>query len=374
MIIYRYLSRQLFWATLAVSSVLTFILVSSRFLKYLSQAAVGKLEGVAVFLIMAYRLPDFLELILPLGLFLGMLLSYGRMYLENEMVVLQACGVSQNRLLVLSMIPALCMAMVIGFFSFYLSPWGSQKANDLILEQERRSGLDVLSPRRFHSTSDGRTVTYVEDIDSRAGVMKNLFIVNYDREGRGEEYDKVALLRAAEGRYRIDASGNRYLVMSNGERFEVNPGSSEFGRSSYGEYTVKLENKLVTPETTEIEDQFTRDLLVNPTLEARVELQWRLSLMIMVPIVVFMAVPLSRVNPRQGRYLKMLPAILLYLSYLSLMMAVKGAIEKGKVPPELGLLWVHGVFLLVGVALNYWSDLRLMRTRRRSSRESVVPS
>ena len=66
MIIYRYLSRQLFWATLAVSSVLTFILVSSRFLKYLSQAAVGKLEGMAVFMVMAYRLPDFLELILPL--------------------------------------------------------------------------------------------------------------------------------------------------------------------------------------------------------------------------------------------------------------------------------------------------------------------
>ena len=68
------------------------------------------------------------------------------------------------------MIPAICMALVIGFFSFYLSPWGSQQANSLILEQERRSGLDVLSPRRFHSSSDGRTVTYVEDIDSRAGV------------------------------------------------------------------------------------------------------------------------------------------------------------------------------------------------------------
>ena len=374
MIIYRYLSRQLFWATLAVSSVLTFILVSSRFLKYLSQAAVGKLEGTAVFMIMAYRLPDFLELILPLGLFLGILLSYGRMYLENEMVVLQACGVSDKRLVGLSMVPAVCMALVIGFFSFYLSPWGSQQAHSLLLEQEKRSGLDVLSPRRFHSSSDGRTVTYVEDIDSRAEVMKNLFIVNYDREGRSEEYDKVVLLRAAEGRYRIDRSGNRYLVMSDGERFEVDPGNSQYGRSSYGEYTVKLENKLVDGESTEIEDQSTAALLEDSSIEARVELQWRLSLMIMVPIVVFMAVPLAKVNPRQGRYLKMLPAILLYLCYLSLMMAVKSAIEKGRIPPEVGIFWVHGIFLLIGFALNYWPDMKLKRSKRRMDRMKVQPS
>lgn len=359
------MSRQLFWATLAVSSVLTFILVSSRFLKYLSQAAVGKLEGAAVFMIMAYRLPDFLELILPLGLFLGVLLSYGRMYLENEMVVLQACGVSQKRLVALSLIPALCMSALIGFFSFYLSPWGAQQANQLILEQERRSGLEVLSPRRFHSSRDGKTVTYVEDINTNQGVMKNLFIVTYDRENRDEEYRKATLMRAEEGRYRIDSKGNRYLVMSNGERFEVDPGSAEFDRFAYGEYTVKLEKKLIDSNDTEYQERSTLDLMEEDSVLARMELQWRLSLMIMVPIVVLMAVPLSKVNPRQGRYLKMLPAILMHLTYLALMMAVKGAIEKGRLPEEVGLLWVHVVFLVIGFLLNYWPDIMRKRTKRR---------
>ncbi len=372
MIIYRYLSRQLFWATLAVSSVLTFILVSSRFLKYLSQAAVGKLEGSAVIMIMAYRLPDFLELILPLGLFLGILLSYGRMYLENEMVVLQACGVSQKRLVTLSMIPALCMSLLIGFFSFYLAPWGAQQANELILEQERRSGLEVLSPRRFHSTSDGKTVTYVEHIDSKQGAMRNLFIVNYDRDNLTDEYRKATLMMASEGRYIIDGKGNRYLVMSNGERFEMNPGDAQFDRFSYGEYTIKLEQKLVYHGDTEYQERSTLDLMEDDSLFAKVELQWRLSLMIMVPIVVFMAVPLAQVNPRQGRYLKMLPAILVYLSYLALMMAVKGAIEKGQLPEQLGILWVHGLFFLVGLLLNYWSDIRLWRMRRAAQRQQVA--
>lgn len=369
MIIYRYLSRQLFWATLAVSFVLTFIIVSSRFLRYLSDAATGRFDGTAVFLITGYRLPGFLEMVLPLGLFLGILLSYGRMYLENEMVVLQACGVSQNRLVALSMIPALCMSAVIAFFAFYLAPWGAQQAYNVVLEQERRSGLEVLSPRRFHSSNEGRTVTYAEDIDSAKAEMKNLFIVNYDRGEKRGAYRKVVLIRAEKGEYHIDDAGNRFLVMKNGERFEVDPGSADYTRFHYDEYSLKLKDKLVTARALKHEDYTTAALLDEDSTPARVELQWRLSLVLLVPIVVLMAVPLAKVNPRQGRYLKMLPAILLYLAYLSLLMAAKGAVEKGNIPAWLGILWVHALFLLVGAGLNYWPHWQMLRAKRRMDLE-----
>ncbi len=319
-------------------------------------------------MIMAYRIPDILELILPLGLFLGVLLSYGRMYLENEMVVLQACGFSQKRLVGLSMIPAVCMALVIGYFSFFLSPWSAQRANALVFEQQTRSGLEVLSPRRFHSTRDGSTVTYVEDIDKSAGVMKNLFIVNYDRENVGEEYSKVVMMRAAEGSYLIDDNGNRYLVLADGVRFELDPGSSVFAQTRYGQYTIKLEEKIISQGATKYEDRTTQELLDDDSIDAKVELQWRLSLMIMVPIVVLIAVPLSRANPRQGRYLKMLPAILLYLAYLASLMAVKGGIEKGRIPVEVGIYWVHLIFFGMGFLLNYWPSFRLKMSKKRMDR------
>ena len=373
MIIYRYLSRQLFWATLAVSFVLSFIIVFSRFLKYLSDAAVGKFDGAAVFLITGYRLPELLEMILPLGLFLGILLAYGRMYLENEMVVLQACGVSQNQLVRLSMIPALCLALVIGFFAFYLGPWGAQKAFNVLVEQERRSGLELLSPRRFHSSNEGRTVTYAEEIDSKKAEMKGLFIVNYDREKRSDAYRKVVLMRAAKGEYHIDENGNRFLVMKDGERFEVEPGDADFSRAHYEKYSLKLKEKLVTSRTLDNDDRFTRDLLEDGSELAWVELQWRLSLVLLVPVITLMAVPLSKVNPRQGRYLKMLPAILLYLSYLASLMAAKGAVEKGSIPGSAGILWVHIPFMLIALGLNLWPQLQLWRTKRRMQRE-VVPA
>ena len=98
-IVFRYLTRQVIISMLAVSGILLLVFMSGRFIKYLADAAAGELAGDVLFQIMAYRFPGFLELILPLGFFIGILLAYGRMYLESEMTVLFACGVSDKQLL-----------------------------------------------------------------------------------------------------------------------------------------------------------------------------------------------------------------------------------------------------------------------------------
>jgi len=113
----------------------------------------------------------------------------------------------------------------------------------------------------------------------------------------------------------------------------------------------------------------TADLIGKDDLRARAELQWRLSLPLLVFIVTLMAVPLSRVNPRQGRFLKLIPAILLYMAYLTILIAVRGALEKGKISPALGLWWVHLLFLLIGLGLMYWGPMRLKMASRRSVKE-----
>ncbi|MEL6078999.1 LptF/LptG family permease, partial [Stenotrophomonas maltophilia] len=70
--------------------------------------------------------------------------------------------------------------------------------------------------------------------------------------------------------------------------------------------------------------------------------------------------------PRQGRFLKLIPAILLYMAYLTILIAVRGAMEKGKISPALGLWWVHLMFLAIGLGLMYWEPLRLKMASRRS--------
>src|SRR5699024_1537776 len=95
-ILNRYINRQLLVTTLVVTFVLVMVLVTGRFIKYLADAAVGEIAADALFLIMAYRLPEFLQLILPLSLYIGILLVLGGMYVTNEITVMNACGIGRK--------------------------------------------------------------------------------------------------------------------------------------------------------------------------------------------------------------------------------------------------------------------------------------
>lgn len=356
MIIYRYLSRQLLVTTMAVTGVLVLILVCGRFIKYLGDAADGMLSGALVFWIMLYKLPGFLELILPLGLFLGILLSYGRMYLENEMVVLEACGVSQTQLLRHTLVPALVTAVMVGLTCNFVSPMCNNKAQSLLEEQKKKSALELLTPGQFHTARSEMTVTYIEAIDDRKKEMQNLFIVNYSQENP----EKLEITRAQTGDYRVDAlTGARYLVMKDGFRFEGSAGMARFNRTAYQVYNLKLD----PPQPLELVGQFTLmsddELRADAGNEAKAELQWRMALPVLVLVIAYLAVILSKVNPRQGRYMKLLPSIVLYLVYLSVLLAVKNKIAKGKADADIALWVVHLAFFILAVVMHRWPELKL---------------
>jgi len=96
-IIRRYISLQVLGSTAAVALVLTVILMSGRVIKYFGMAADGRLDVKLLTAVLVYRLPSFLDLIVPLGLFIAVLLTFGRLYLDNEMSVLHASGVSRGQ-------------------------------------------------------------------------------------------------------------------------------------------------------------------------------------------------------------------------------------------------------------------------------------
>jgi lipopolysaccharide export system permease protein len=63
-----------------------------------------------------------------------------------------------------------------------------------------------------------------------------------------------------------------------------------------------------------------------------------------------LAVPLGRLRPRQGRYAHVWIAVLVFALYANLALAGRTWLERGKIAPELGLWWVHGLFLMACVA------------------------
>ena len=98
MIIRRYLVKQVVSTSLVVVSILTLIVLGARLIKYFGVAAQGRLDVSVLFSIIGYRLPEFLILLLPLSFFIGLMLVFGRLYVEHEMAVLNSSGVSKHKL------------------------------------------------------------------------------------------------------------------------------------------------------------------------------------------------------------------------------------------------------------------------------------
>ena len=250
MIVFRYLSREVLLTLSAVSAVLLVIIMSGRFIKYLAQAAAGQLDPGSLFLIMGFRLPGFLQLILPLGLFLGILLAYGRLYLESEMTVLSATGMSQQKLFRMTLFPATLVALVVAWLSLGLAPQGANQFQLLLNKQDALTEFDTLEPGRFQALRDGTRVTYTETLSDDRVNLGSVFIsqknLGADQKDRG-----ISVLVAEKGRQEVRPDGNRYLILDNGYRYDGSPGQADYRAIHYETYGVLLPKPDVSEEVTD---------------------------------------------------------------------------------------------------------------------------
>lgn len=375
MIIFRYLAREVLSSMFAVSLVLLMIIISARFVNYLAEAAAGKLDAGVLLTLMAYRLPAYLELILPLGLFIGILLAYGRLYLDSEMTVLSACGMSQRRLVMYTLASSVLVAALVGMFSLYLGPQGVKASEALLAEQRSRTDFETLKPSRFHTLDKGTGTSYAESISDDKKQLRGVFMARVSPISPADDLDTVThqeadltVLTAESGETVIDPqSGQKYLLLKNGRRYVGTPGLQNYQVVEFTRYSQLLPEPDYAVKPKRFTDGLTTlKLWQANSREANAALQWRLSMPVLVMIVGLLAVPLSKTQPRQGRYAKMLPAIILYMVYLVCVNAARGLIEKGEQPFP-GILWlVHGGFFCLALMLLTNKNL-IFRSRRASS-------
>ncbi|MCW4153537.1 LPS export ABC transporter permease LptF [Halomonas sp. 18H] len=350
MIIFRYLTREILQTMAAVAGVLLLVIMGSRFIRYFSNAAEGEIPVDILGTLMLFHLPGFLELILPLAFFLGILLALGQLYLNSEITVLVACGTSPNKLLWVSLLPATVVAILVGLCSLWLTPAGALHNETMIAEQRSQLDFGVLAPGRFQDFGDGR-VAYTETLSESERRLEEVFIS--ERQRRGDGTPQTVVTRAAEGYQTVDEeTGSRFLVLSRGQRFSVDPGRAVAEHLAFGRYAVRLSGAAERQDLDDAELLSTPVLAAQGSPEAMAQLQWRLGLPPMVFILTLLAMPLSRVNPRQGRFAKLLPAIFLYVAYLSLLLAAMDAMAGGSWPVALGMWPIHLGFLAIGLLMT----------------------
>ncbi|MGI9276858.1 MAG: LPS export ABC transporter permease LptF, partial [Endozoicomonas sp.] len=357
-------AKELLQVTLAVTGVVLLIIMSGRFVNYLAQAASGALSPDFLFAIMGYRIPEFLVMIVPLGLLLGIIMAYGRLYVENEMTIMNACGMSQGQLLRMTMVPALVIMLVVALFSLLIAPWGIQKVEALLARQDSLTVFDTMVPGRFQQFESGGRVTYSETLSADRERMNKVFIAS---PGDDPDSARMSLVLAERGRISTaEVEGQRYLILNDGYRYDLAPGDNKVRTTSYRTYGIQMEESPVNEEISKEQALATSVLMDSDDTRLIAELQWRISLPLLVPIIVLLAVPLSRVNPRQGRFVRLLPGVLLYLMYLALLMFSRGAVDDGRMSPSLGLWWVHGLYLLIALVFYFREPLQLSMARRKA--------
>jgi lipopolysaccharide export system permease protein len=340
----RYVLREVVQTWLAVTGVLVAILVSNQLSRVLGQAADNQYGRHVVFDLIALGAIMNLSVIVPVGLLLAVVLTLGRMYHDSEMAALQACGFGPARLLA----PLFCFAAVIAlglsWLAFIQVPRADGQAQLLRQSAIKEARFGQLDAGRFRAFSGGDAVFYAERVDQE-GVLHNVFV---QRESAGRI--EVALSETATYS-KSSASGMHLVTLFNGRRYEGVPGRDDFRVIEFREHGIPI----ATPEDVrgpeDPDTKPTRALIGSSSPSDIAQLQFRASTPIMAFVLTLIAVPLSRLRPRQGRYARVGFAIVVYFVYSNLLSASKVWLEKSDLPPIIGVWWVHAAALALGLYL-----------------------
>jgi len=339
LIIRRYLVKQVVSTSLVVTALLTLIIMGGQLIKIFGRAAQGRLDAGVLLSIIAYRLPEFLTLILPLGFFIGLMLVFGRLYVDHEMAVLNGSGVSRNQLAKL----LLPMTFVYLIVQSLLMVWGSASGvrayESLMQTQAVRAGFDLVRPKEFISA--GPYTIYAGSLSEDRKNLKDIFY--YQKSDRDGKPDVMILAKEAT---RVEMANDTANVVDlvQGRRYEIFPNQPRYTQAEFQSYRLRLENdKDVKFESDEV-----NALLMSKLWQkrddsvVRSELGWRIFGPFVIIVALLLAVALSEVNPRQGRYYRLIPAIFIFASLIVLMIAIKTRISKDELD-----IWAYPAVLLI---------------------------
>lgn len=358
-IVDRYILREIVTSWLLVTSVLLVVLMTNEMARVLSRAADNQYPRDVVLALIGLGTLNNLDIVVPVGLLLGVVLAFGRLYHDSEMAALQACGIGTRRIYLPVMSLALVVTGLLAWVSLYLAPDSMARILNLRSVAFRAGQFAPVVPGRFRTFAGGSTVVYAEG-GSPDGLLTNVFV----QRSRGGHVE-VAL--ADRARHRMDPDAHSLTItLYDGERVEGIPGSPQFRIMHFAEEVIPVQIPPPSDTVSDLSAVSTGALERTGSLASRAELQWRIALPIMCVALTLIAVPLSRLRPRQGRYARVWLAVLLYLVYSNLIAAGRVWIQRGTLPPSIGLWWTHVLVIAVAwflLGAPRWT-LRLLHRER----------
>ena len=352
MIIFRYLLKEVAKAEFAVFIILMAIFISNEFVNVLGKATEGGIPGQLVMIFIALRIPELASMILPLSFFLGVLLAYGRIYADSEMTVLHACGISEWYVVRITLILGFITALFTGMFTLYLTPLAAEYEYQVKDKLAADSGLSALTAGRFQKTGNKKAVVFIHNKNRDDGSLEKVFVAQLPKNHSDQQsIINTSLVYAAKGQIIEEDNGLQRLILTDCIRYQNDIKNNEFREVAFSKYYIQIEDQKVEHKRRKLRAIPTHQLFDDDSVNYRAEIHWRIAFPLVCLIVTFIAVPLSVVNPRQGKFAKMLPALILFLSYFLMLTALRSGIESGAMPSLIGLWPIHLSALILGGVL-----------------------
>jgi lipopolysaccharide export system permease protein len=338
MIFRRVLLRELVIAALGVFSVLLAITMTTLLIRFLGEAASGALASEAIAAFLGFSLLNYLPVLLSLTVFIAVLMTLTRWYRDSEMVAWFSAGMSLTAWIQPILYFTVPMVLVITVLSMSLSPWALRKGEEYSHQIESRDDVATVAPGVFKESKQADRVYFVENFSGEKGSAANIFM-------QAVQHQTLGVMVAKQGYQEQTPSGDHFLVLLNGRRYEGKPGAADYKILQFERYAMRIEPyeaKLAVPSTKSLRSA---DLMHDRTPDKMGEWVWRVGLPVSALILALWAIPLSFVNSRAGRSFNLILALLAYMVYNNLISVSQVWVAQQKIGFVMGLLSVHLVML-----------------------------
>ena len=331
---------------LLVFAVLLGIVVVTQLIRLLGDAVSGRIAVDGVLALLGFSAMNYLPVLLSVSLFISILLTLSRCYRDSEMVVWFCSGIGLTRWIRPVLWYAVPVVALIALLSMVLTPWALLKADEFKNKLESRDDVTSATPGMFRESKQADRVYFIENVDAGSNRIGNVFV-------QSEQNGKVGTMVAQQGLQETLPNGDRFLVLLNGTRYEGKTGQRDFSIIEFERYAIRIDSVPAKQARIWVRTMSTPELWRNPTSWNLAELEWRLGLPISAALLAMLAIPLSYVNPRAGRSLNLILAIVLYMLYSNMISVTNTWVGQGKLSPGIGMWGIHAVILMITVLMFY---------------------
>ncbi len=343
MIFRRALLRELTTNAIFVFVVLVAIFVAQILVKLIGAASAGSLPTDALIPLVGFRIITLLAPLIVISVFVSILLTLSRAWRDSEMAIWMSSGQSLTSWIRPVMMFALPMLLIAMLLSTMLSPWAERRSVEYRRVLEARDELSVVAPGIFQELRKTRQVYFVEGVNLIDGRIKNVFVFADDPNGQW-------LTRAEQGFLYQDKGGDRYVILENGHRVKrtsATTGLSEYELASFERYGVRMTGNEVRDDPLEERAKDTMTLIDEATPSGLGQVFYRLSIPLAGLSLALLAIPLAYVNPRLGRSVNLIIAILLLMITLNMMNIMQAQIDKQSISLPAALIVFHAALALI---------------------------